>query len=520
MSFTPKSSCGCSSSPARSSESDRGGYSIFRERSTFERELFELQASPSPKCSAGPTKCYDATKKSVPPAVGFEFDTTYGSSTSAPPPNDPDYSLDGCEITTHTTATDGFRCEGDGNRIEVKVQQVDLSAGKAALQAQMKKVLDFMKDLQTTCKSSAKNTVGAGSGTAKGTPHWFVPSTAAPGVASVFPISRGGASYYVDCDYEIAAAPQATITIPLSAVDNLVDEICRSEKKAAPGRAWSGGAGKREGVRSRALYEAQLAVNKSRNAHIKAGKTLSDKKTVVDATTFSRSLQGLLILIVSYLRVNFVPYDKRDYEQIAKSYLPLNVKNHFRLLFDDLGAAEKLVFRDLYEKNPVDLWKLAKRGATAADGNNELLVVDFARGSGRVTTRDHQKCYFDPIPRWKDFLASIASNKANVRTVDPKDARTKCGFGAVGEPYGKSGEGKGCEILFSPLSRVIEYEPKSLRVTLEMRRLGHGFVYPFPNKAKGRPGWLEMAEGIFDLTTRLNDPTLKPVKTYCAATWK
>ena len=254
----------------------------------------ELQvAVPSPMCGAGPTKCYDATKKSVPPAVGFEFDTTYGSSTSAPPPRAPDYALDGCEITTHTSATDGFRCEGDGNRIEVKVKQVELSAGKSALQARMKAVLNFMKDLQMACQTSAQTTVGAGT-EVRGTPHWFIPPRAAPGVACVFPISRGGKDYYVDCSYEVAAAPQATITIPLAAVDNLVDEICRSEKRIVPGRSWSGPAGKREGVRSRAIYEAQLAVNKSRDAHITAGRTLSDKKTAVDAKAFSRDRKSVV----------------------------------------------------------------------------------------------------------------------------------------------------------------------------------------------------------------------------------
>jgi hypothetical protein len=86
------------------------------------------------------------------------------------------------------------------------------------------------------------------------------------------------------------------------------------------------------------------AVNLSRNFHIRNNTTLSDG-TVISAKNYTPSLQGLLILMVSYLITSELPVDSRDYEPFAKAYLPLNVKNHFHRLLDDLGDDERKFLR-------------------------------------------------------------------------------------------------------------------------------------------------------------------------------
>ena len=45
--------------------------------------------------------------------------------------------------------------------------------------------------------------------------------------------------------------------------------------------------------------------------------------------------------MVSYLRASELTYGSKDWEMFAKTYLPLAVKNPFRVLFADLGSTEK-----------------------------------------------------------------------------------------------------------------------------------------------------------------------------------
>jgi hypothetical protein len=312
------------------------------------------------------------------------------------------------------------------------------------------------------------------------------PAKGHPGVACVFPLGTKGRPYYRDtCG--IAASPQATLELPLAKIDALTNAIRTSEKHRVAGRALSApsGGSYRMGVRSQALYDAQRAVNASRKRHIKAKTRLSDG-TLVTARNYSPTLQGLLILIVSYLRTSELKYDDRDYEGFAKAYLPLNVKNPLRVLFADLTPEEKRVFTDLYDSPREHLWQLARgtEHASRADGAKQLFPVKVG---------GHQKCWFHAAPTWNDFIEKTVTNT-------PLTRETVC------TSPEKKGEGLNCEVLFAPLSRIMPYTAGSRRVTIEMRRLGFNWVYSHSFKSGGvnHRGWLEMTRSIFDLAVRLN----------------
>jgi V8-like Glu-specific endopeptidase len=78
-------------------------------------------------------KCYQIVSSTTGnlPAINFEFDMNYGASTVRPPLEQPDhdtvYSLEGKKITTHRIKQEGFRLEGDGNRIEIGTKHFELS---------------------------------------------------------------------------------------------------------------------------------------------------------------------------------------------------------------------------------------------------------------------------------------------------------------------------------------------------------------------------------------------------------
>ena len=228
--------------------------------------------------------------------------------------------------------------------------------------------------------------------------------------------------------------------------------------------------------------------------HIKAKTPLSDG-TVVTAANFSPTLQGLLILMVSYLRTSVLPEDRRDWEIFAKAYLPLNVKHPFRLLFADLTPQEKLVFTELYDSPRTDLWRLAMD-----DIHPPLAAPAALRAAGGnllfpTKVHWHQGCWFNPVPTWDEFVEKTVTNTPFIRTkyCPGKD---------------KKGEYVTCEVLVAPLSRIVPYTPGSRRVTVEMRRLGFNWVFShrYTSKKTGvkHPGWSEMTTNLFDLAEKLN----------------
>lgn len=424
-------------------------------------------------------------------AIGFEFDLNYGASTVSPPlpqgharHRDSIRALEGTNVTTHRMKVDKFRVEGDGNRLEIATKPFEISsAGRQEMRQVLEKVLELVADLETRCKAAQADTslhypAGAGA------PRYFRPPYLEPGIACVFPLSFDPRKQpYFASRCVIGAAPQATLQLPLEGIEALVDSIEASEKERVAGRALSGPKGKRQGVRSLGLYQARDAVNQSRNAHIKAGSQLSGGARVT-GKNFSPTLQGLLILIISYLRSGELKYNGKDYEEYAKAYLPLNVKNPFRLLFADLTADERRVFTDLYDSPRKKLWQLARPGASDSAGSSKLFPPQ---------THDHQGCWFAELPTWNDFIEKMVKNEPLLRN-DYCSGRNK------------AGEDIGCEVLFAPLSRILPHEPGSRRVTVEMRRLGHNWVFARSFNAEGvhHPGWAEMCETLFDLAVLLN----------------
>lgn len=456
-----------------------------------EEELDErLKAAPG-----SAPKCYQIVSSTTGnlPAIGFEFDMNYGASTVRPPLEQPDnatvYSLEGKHITTHRIKQEGFRLEGDGNRIEIGTKHFELSdSGRTEMKKVMKDTLALVTDLKRQC-DKAEPDLSLGYPTEVGAPRYFTPSYLESGVACLFPLGFSQKKRYYAKWCALGASPQATFTLPLARIDELVTIIKESsEGKKVAGRSLSGPTGYRQGLRSRALYGAQKAVNASRKDHIKAKTQLSNGDAVTSAN-FTPTLQGLLILMISYLRASELPYDRTpngswDYEDFAKAYLPLNVKNPFRLFYADLTAEEKRVFNHLYDTPRENLWKLAKDRATAADGGNQLFPR-FVKG--------HQECWFDPVPTWDGFVALTVTNTPLLRN-------NMC----VGTE--KKGEDVGCEVLFAPLSRIIPYEPGSRRVTVEMRRLGFNWVLSHGYEKDGiqHPDWSEMTQALFQMALKLN----------------
>ena len=438
--------------------------------------------------------CYEILRSTTGnlPTIGFEFDLSYGASTTCPPlkmdRSDATwrgsvYSLEGKKITTHRKGPDGFRLEGDGNRIEIATKPFELNAaGRTEMKKIMQAVLTLVKDFRAQCQKATPDDQGYPA--AVGKPRHFKPGSLEAGVKCIFPLALSGKDSYYRETCSVAASPQATFELPLAKIDQLVSIIKDSEKFEVAGRALSGPSGWRQGVRSVALYEAQKEVNKSRDNLIKTKFALPDK-TIVTNVNFSATLQGLLILMVSYLKTGLVTYGSADYEAFAKAYLPLNVKTPFRLLYDDLTDEEKKVFQGFYDNPRTNLWKLAKPTATASDKDNLLFPKDLVES--------HQKKWFDHAPTWNELVELTITNTPL--------KRTKSGPGEYKEPVG-------CEVLFAPLSRILPYESDSRRVIVEMRRLGFNWVFShsFKSDTTGTdfPGWSEMTEMLFDLAVKLN----------------
>jgi hypothetical protein len=427
--------------------------------------------------------CYTISTPTITlPTIGFEFDLNYGASINTPPLDSPDYSLEGKKITTHRIATDGFRLEGDGNRIEIGTKPFELSTtGRTDMEATMKAILNLAQLIRKGC-SAVKPDKALGYGSNVGAPRYFKPSFLESTVQAIFPLAMKRPPYYQGSCI-VAAAPQVTFEIPLAKINALVTLIQKSEGKKVAGKALSGSPGWRQGVRSQAIYDAQKAVNKSRDAHIKS-KTKLSNGDVVTEINFTPTLQGLLILMVSYLRTSVLLYTSKDYEGFAKSYLPVNVKNPFRLLFADLTTGEKQVFKELYGSLRVNLWRLAKDAATNADKDNQLFPA---------IVKQHQECWFTTAPTWDEFVDKTITNTPLLRS--------KFCPGKV-----KKGEDVGCEVLFAPLSRIIPYKTGSRRVTVELRRLGFNWVSAtgFTKDGVNHPGWLVMTQMLFDIALALN----------------
>jgi hypothetical protein len=372
------------------------------------------------------------------PTVGFEFDVHYGVMQALLPAG-VTMPANGATLSDHTWAADGFLVKRDGGRLEINTRPFETtSAGKTELRETIARIRTFANELAKGCLDAPGVTVPGFTGSAHPFTHPRIPTV--PIVKLPF---RGA---FTSCS--VWSSPQATLTIPLSKVRTLVQRIKASEGKG-PGKALSGSApGARMGLRSDALYRAAAEVQRAR-------RTL----------TFSDDVDGLLILLASYLWTSELPYKfpapdvdakpGEDYEPFGKAYLPINVKTPLDQVFDKLlSTADQQVFRNLFVDGAarVNLFRLARpSGATLTDGDRKFLPTGPMDG-GRPTVHDNQAkappAGVGLVPTWNDLV---------IHTVDS----THRGLG-----------GK----LLVGMSKPIDVTKTEPRVALELRRVGWASV--------------------------------------------
>jgi hypothetical protein len=402
-----------------------------------------------------------------PRTIGFEFDIHFGfmdeiaanAGLTIPP--------DKTKLTTHENTTDGFVVKLDGPRFEAATKPFTVEdTGLKELKETIKNLKTFTTELQKGCQGGTAQKVTGVAGNARVFSYSKMVSSLAG-----FPMSKLPVSKKFSSNCSVWASPQATVAIPLSKVAPLVELIKRSEGKAS-GIALTGDSSQRMGLRSEALYKAKFQVDKlhqeitSKNPKIK----LSNSKEV-DATIFSESLRGFLILLVSYLWTSELPYhftepSPRDYEPFAKAFLPINVKAPFPDIFDKLLTDdEKLFFKEQFAKDEnvrVNLYRLVKPGAVKADGKNKL----FPKGRielGKDSVHARQELEFGVVPTWSDLIEHTLDSSHN-------------GWGSK---------------LIVPLSNQIGLNKTAPNVALELRRVGFRAMFDYD--------WKRFMENVFNL---------------------
>lgn len=305
------------------------------ERNLLNRELESLQVYERNWEVSSPSKSLSK--------IGFEFDINYGATLKDPPPPDVDYSADSMSISTHTRKNDGFRLKGDGNRIEIATKPFDISStGKAEMQKVLGEVLKLTQEMDTLCKAATFHPATGGLeyktktvGRKKkpvGRPIAIAPSYLTKNkkcdysgsmysIASIFPI-EGHYTYYRQSIFVVGASLQATMTIPLAKINDLINHIKKTESYPKTKFPLSGSSKYRLGLRSDALYIAQKNILKSRKYHLDKATKLSDG-TVTTTKNYTDTLTGLLILMASYMVTSILKEGKDDYEAFAKAYLLL-----------------------------------------------------------------------------------------------------------------------------------------------------------------------------------------------------
>ena len=415
-------------------------------------ERTEFQApGPRPGGKAAPAP------PAAPATIGFEFDLNVGLSRpvftarAADMPAGSVFPPEHQEVTTHVgrdkadKVVDGFKVTRDGPRIEIATVPIAID-DNASFTAVLKNVVGFARELEAARKKVGADRAISVTGVS-GHPVRFVhPRTAIAKLPLVIAARGSSARSAWPVDTDVWAAPQATITILLERVGDLVDAIAKSAKLGR-GAALTGGPRQRLGVRSDIVVAAKRRVLADRAR--KLGTALSDKSKVT-AADYTDRLAGLLILMTSYMLCGEM-LDSNDYELFAKSYLPINVKAPFWQLFKlALSDRERLVFRELYVTKPESFYTLAKDGATAADAGKELFPPQVR---GPDLDRFHAKRL-----TWGMLLDCTVKEKPLLVTKDNTVAKKK--------------HAKGDEVLFAPLSSMIPFDRTTPRVALELRRIG------------------------------------------------
>lgn len=398
------------------------------------------------------------TTPAPPATIGFEFDLNIGvqgdvfAARAADMPAGSTMPTDGKKLTDHEdrdgtgALADGFETKVDGPRMEIATLPIDIGDDRTFATV-VKNVVAFARELEKA-RAAVKPDTGITVAGVTGHPVRFThPRTKISGFPLVVtPRGPAGGTKW-PTDATVWAAPQATLTIPLGRVGELIDAIAASVGKGK-GTALSGPASERLGVRSDVVVAAKKRVLANRADKI--GLPLPDRTTVTDAD-YSPALTGLLILMTSYMLAGEI-LDVRDYELFAKGYLAINVKAPFRdIVRDGLSAREQLVFKTLYHDSPGEFFKLAHDGGCAADKDNQLFPA-------RVRCPDLDRFHTSRLT-WGMLLDNTVNDVALKVT--------------VANSVAKKNHALGDEVLWAPISKIIPFSATKPRIALELRRIGY-----------------------------------------------
>ena len=438
------------------------------DRRTLERELTELGA-----------REFQVAPPGNDPTLGFEFDLNYGvdlpvfNARIAHMPLGSSFIDEHQPLTTHTRANDGFETKRDGPRLEISTMPFKIN-DDATFEAMVRNVGKFAEELQNATKTrdtSIRDPDIAGHPTFLEHPKTVI---------SHFPLvihavgSKTRKTLKYPTGQNLWAAPQATITLPLSRVGRLIYAIDKTAG-GKPGVALTGPKTKetRLGLRTDLAMTARVRVLADRRRRF--GTTLSDNSKLTEAD-YSPALTSFVTILVMYMLTSEKVDPKDADEGFAKGSLPLNVKTPLWEIFKfALSAREQFVFNDLYgaPDKRAAIYKLARPGATALDGLRRLFP--------QRTHGDLDRFHAVPL-NWSMLVHFTVNGTplkvSKVNTVKKKNHKI------------------GDQILFAPLSSKIDFSVTDPLIAIEMRRLGFEPV--------GFRRWEGLMRGVRQLARELN----------------
>ena len=421
-----------------------------------------------------PTCTIDPAKKN---AIGFEFDMLLNITQDLKKTKT---ILDKTLISTHTEATDGFVLKIDGNKIEVSTKPFELSpAGLTDLKntftqienwiSEVKKSLRTQKKTVSITKDPSCPSCISGNGiyletATSGNILKIAPAFITPN-HFIFPLKTAISiidNYYTSTT-DIRGVPQATMGVPLASINKLVD-IIRSKQGGSVGEGLTGSSGRRLGLRSDALFNAQFRVNIARKFFLTQGSFGSLKIT---RDNFTDTLTGFMILMVEYFWTSVLPLDPRDRkETFSKAYVPLHSKIRFREMFHCLlnDAERELFVKVFWENNNwKNLYSLTKKINGKKGGYTDITTTPSIRlFPTRIAVTK---------PTWHEFVTSIVENNFNTE-----------------QPTGNN-------TLVTGPTKAIPLTAEGAIV--EFRRMGFGTI--------SSTGWRNMALRLFSIAQKMND---------------
>lgn len=426
------------------------------------------------------------------PTIGFEFDLNHGferevvDAMGLGPPPGWRWPFEGSPATDHRgrdaggRLADGFVVKMDAVRLEIATVPVRVD-DDAEFKALVANVLRFGRELQAAEKTLQRDTPVPG---VQGRPLLLhhprtVVNQHDPAAPDVPKIRREPVPLVVHrlhgrypAQAALWAAPQATLTLPLSEFGKLVWEIHRT-MGAAPGTALTGPAGARLGVRDDLAWQALKIAMAERRRRL--GTTLPDGSVVTEAR-FTRALTSTLTILVMYMLTG-VRIDRRDedVEFFAKGSLPLNLKTPLWAVHRHaLNADERQLLHALYTGpgRRQALFALVPR-RPPGDGATPLFPTR--------TDVDTERFFAAP-PTWSTLVAALADEQPVLVT--------------KANSVAKKGHKPGNEILIAPLSSKIDWVKTAPRIAVELRRIGFAPV--------GLAHWGGLMERLRALARRLN----------------